>query len=161
MHFSWGDKLAPRLGASFDVLGNGKIKIFGSWGRYFDWTKYELVRGSFGGDVWKEYYHALDEDTDIYSLTLANMPGNNLLGTDEYRDFRIPSFGEDAIDPDIKPMYQDTMVIGSEFQLNSSTVIGANWVHARLSRTIEDIGFVRGDSSGYSLGNPGENLYII
>ena len=54
--FSFGDKLAPRLGAAYDVRGDGRLKVYGSWGRYFDWTKYELARGSFGGDFWRIYY---------------------------------------------------------------------------------------------------------
>ncbi len=75
-------------------------------------------------------------------------------------DYRIPSFGPDAIDPDIKPMRQQTMVIGTEFQLNPSTVIGANWIHARLNRTIEDIGYSADDGSdNWTLGNPGEGQY--
>ena len=35
--FGWGDKLAPRLGAAYDVWGDGKAKLFASWGRYYDW----------------------------------------------------------------------------------------------------------------------------
>jgi len=159
MKFGWGDKLAPRLGASFDVLGDGSWKIFGSWGRFFDWTKYEMVRGSFGGATWKEWWHALEPGTDVFTISPTNLPGRNLL-SDEYIDYRIPSFGEDAIAPDIKPMRQDTMVIGSEYQLNSATLVGVNWVHTRLNRTIEDIGATLGDSVSYALGNPGEGPYV-
>ena len=54
--FGFGKKIAPRLGATYDVLGNGRLKAFGSWGRYFDWVKYELARGSFGGDTWLVNY---------------------------------------------------------------------------------------------------------
>jgi hypothetical protein len=50
------DKLAPRLGAAYDVFGNGRMKVFGSWGLYYDWTKYELPRGSFGAETWCTYY---------------------------------------------------------------------------------------------------------
>ena len=71
------DKLAPRLGAAYDVRGDGKFKVYGSWGRYYDWTKYELPRGSFGGDTWQIYYRALDT-LDLGSLNLSNMPGADL-----------------------------------------------------------------------------------
>ena len=50
------DKLAPRLGAAYDVLGDGRMKVFGSWGLYYDWTKYNLPRGSFGAETWCIYY---------------------------------------------------------------------------------------------------------
>jgi outer membrane receptor protein involved in Fe transport len=32
IHFGWGDKIAPRLGAAWDPTGRGKMKIFGSYG---------------------------------------------------------------------------------------------------------------------------------
>ena len=63
--FGFGDKLAPRLGAAYDVHGDGRMKVYGSWGRYFDWTKYELARGSFGGDFWRVYYRSLDTLDDL------------------------------------------------------------------------------------------------
>jgi len=163
MQFGWGDKLAPRLGASYDLFGNGKLKIFGSWGRFYDWSKYTLVRGSFGGDIWKIWYHALDT-TDLGSITLTNQPGKNLWSDDpsSYRDLRLPSFGSDSIDPNIKPMRQDTMVVGAEFQLNPSSVVSAHYVHSILNRTIEDIGLVQPDGNTvYPLGNPGEGRFAM
>src|SRR5262249_30531091 len=94
--FSFADKLAPRLGASYDVRGDGKMKLYGSWGRYFDWVKYEIARGSFGGDIWHIYYRSLDT-TDIASLNDNNLPGRDLWGSPTgFRDLRATQF--DAID---------------------------------------------------------------
>jgi len=168
--FGWGDKFAPRLGASYDVLGNGRLKAFASWGRYFDWVKYELARGSFGGDVWNIYYHSLDT-LDVYNLNLSNMPGRNLwpastgpcnvspCPTSDYRDRRVPNFN--TVDPDIKPMSQDATNVGIEYQINPTTVFGATYVHNNLRRTIEDIGSL--DANGneiYFEANPGEGVAV-
>jgi outer membrane receptor protein involved in Fe transport len=157
MKFSFSDKLAPRVGAAYDVRGDGRFKVYGSWGRYFDWTKYELSRGSYGGDTWQIYYRALDT-LDLGSLNLSNMPGQDLwVVPGGFRDRRVPNF--ESTDPDIKPMYQDSTSIGVEHQLGSEMVLGAHYVHNILRRTIEDIGAV--DASGneaYIIGNPGEGL---
>jgi hypothetical protein len=152
--FGFGKKIAPRLGATFDVLGNGRLKAFGSWGRYFDWVKYELARGSFGGDTWLVHYRALDT-LDVNSLSLANMPGADLWGG--ARDRRVPNFS--TIDPDLKPMFQDATNLGLEYQLNSTTAIGMNYVHNKLTRSIEDVGSL--DATGneiYFAANPGEGV---
>lgn len=157
MKFGFADKLAPRLGASYDVLGDGRVKLYGSWGRYFDWTKYELSRGSYGGDTWQIFYRGLDT-LDLGSLNLANMPGRDLwVVPGSFRDRRVPNF--ESTDPDIKPMYQNSTSLGAEYQVGSAMAVGVHFVHNNLSRTIEDIGAV--DAAGneaYIIGNPGEGL---
>jgi len=156
--FGWSDKLAPRLGAAYDVLGNGKMKAFGSWGRYYDWTKYDMVRGSFGAETWCIYYRGLDT-TDLGSLNLSNMPGADLWQTQgACRDRRVPSFGS-SIDANAKPMSQDSTSAGVEYQLGNNSVMTVHYVHNNLRETIEDIGFLtpQGDE-GYVIGNPGTGL---
>ena len=127
--FGFGKKIAPRLGATYDVLGDGRMKAFGSWGRYYDWVKYELARGSFGGDTWLVNYRSLDT-LDVNNLSLANMPGTRSLGR-RCRDRRVPNF--DTIDPDLKPMFQDATNLGIEYQLNPTTALGVNYVHNKLT----------------------------
>lgn len=160
LQFSFLDKIAPRLGAAYDVRGDGRLKVYGSWGRYYDWTKYSLSRGSYGGDTWQVFYRGL-ETTDVGSLNLSNMPGADLwVVPGSYRDRRVPNF--DSTDPDIKPMYQDSTSVGIEQQFGGSLVAGVHYVHNNLSRTIEDIGAV--DAQGnevYVIGNPGEGLATI
>jgi hypothetical protein len=157
--FGFGDKLAPRLGASYDVRGDGRMKAFASWGRYYDWTKYEIARGSFGGDLWHIYYRSLDT-LDIGSLNLDNMPGRDLWGSASgYRDLRGTAIRN--TDPNIKPMYQDSFNGGVDYQLNAVTALGVHYVHNSLGRTIEDMGSIVNGSSEYVIGNPGEGQNTI
>jgi hypothetical protein len=159
VHFGWSQKLAPRLGFAYNLFGDDRVKISGSYGRYYDWTKYELARGSFGGDVWTQRYRSLD-DPDISKLSRANLTGRNLWDSqaDSFKDNRIPSFGADSIDPNIKPMSQESFNLGFEYQVRSNTVVGVNFVRNNLIRTIEDIGTLINGSETYIYGNPGEGL---
>ena len=159
IHFGWGEKFAPRLGFAYNLFGDDRVKISGSYGRYYDWTKYELARGTFGGDVWTTRYRSLD-DPDISKLSRANLTGRNLWDSqpDSYKDHRVPSFGSDVVDPDMKPMSQDAYNLGFEYQARANTVVGVNFVRTNLLRTIEDIGTLINGSETYIYGNPGEGL---
>jgi hypothetical protein len=155
--FGFGDKISPRLGATLDVFGDGRIKVFGGWGRYYDWTKYELARGTFGGEVWRTHYRTLDT-LDIRSLNINNMPGTNAWAP--FRNRRVPGF--EYLDPDVKPMSADNSNLGVEWAVEPRTVLSARWVRNHLIRTIEDFGAL--DETGsevYRYGNPGEGLYTV
>ena len=54
VEFGFKDKLAPRVSVAYDLKGDGRTKIFGTWGIFYDFFKLELPRGSFGGDKWLE-----------------------------------------------------------------------------------------------------------
>jgi hypothetical protein len=168
--FGWSDKVAPRLGATYDLLGNGKVKLYGGWGRYFAWVPYSLARGAFGADYWHVYYRALDTP-DAFSLSPlipnvfptngTNLPGKNLWSdvTGSSRDRRQLDF--DTVAPGIKPMSTTQINAGAEFQLNSTTVFRAGYIRNTLDRTIEDQGALKNGDEVYFYGNPGEGATSI
>ncbi len=160
VEFSFKDKFAPRLGFAYDLRGDGRSKLFGSWGVFYDIFKLELPRGSFGGDKWLEYYYSLDT-FDWTNLTASAScppacPGRLIRGP---IDFRHPSFGADAIEPDLKPMRQQEATLGLDHQLNDVWAVSARYVHKQIDRGIEDTGSL--DEQGneiYIIANPGEGL---
>ena len=153
--FGWKEKMAPRLGFSYDVLGTGRAKLYASYGRYYDWTKYEMPRGSFGGDVWCIKYRAIDNPNDPITANFTNAPGRDLWkGSGNCRDRRVPSF--DTVIEDAKPMSQDSYAAGFDFEVNPRTVATVHFVHNNLNRTIEDLGVLINGQEAYRLGNPGE-----
>jgi outer membrane receptor protein involved in Fe transport len=174
--FGWGDKLAPRIGFSWDIKGDAKWKLYGSYGKYFDVTKYEMPRGSFGGEKWVDFWFTFD-NVDISLNDVATCAvGNNTIfdvpvcpaGTlFEVSDRRINSadpanwemLGYPQIDPNIKPMESWEAQIGLEYQLTSASQLGARFVHKEIVRTIEDVGLLYpGVGEVYIIANPGEGV---
>jgi hypothetical protein len=156
--WGFGDKLAPRLGFAYDIAGDGRTKVYGNWGIYYDIFKTELPRGSFGGDKWLNYYYTLDTP-DYTSLDPAGCPpacpGTLLRGP---IDFRHPSNapGEETIDPDIEPMKLQEAAVGFERELGNNMAFGARYIHKQIDIAIEDVGQL--DETGneiYTIGNPG------
>jgi hypothetical protein len=155
--FGWGDKIAPRLGAAWDVTGTGRWKLSGSYVRINDVLKYELARGSFGGDYWWSHVYRLN-DPDVTKLNISNpaVLGPAITSFDN-RAVEINAAGEIAgIDPDIKPMAHDAFDVTSDYMLTPRTTLTVRYVHKALKRAIEDIGIL--DEFGseiYTIGNPG------
>lgn len=183
--FGWGDKVSPRLGVAFDLLGDGKTKVFASYGWFYDRFKYELPRGSFGGDFYRrDYFEILPSRGAAYTnytrpaiLGMATDPiGGSCPGPNApvwpggwsicQFDFRIATNGDTsdvfstgAVDPDIKAMRQSEWTIGLERQLGNNFLLAGRFTHKQIDRAIEDIGVnTSTGSEAYIIGNPGFGL---
>ena len=170
--FDYDDKLAPRLGFAWDVFSDQKLKVYGSWGTYYDISKFEMSRGSFGGDRWIQYLYGIEtlnwEAFDDGCHVSTNNPSDNPcpgLGTPlavlDLRHPSDPSFaGFGGVDPDLKPMESEEFQVGADYQITTNSVLGARYVDKSVQVAIEDVGLRFYDADGflnevYTTANPG------
>ncbi len=155
--FNWGDKIAPRLGGAWDMFGDGKWKLSGSFGIYYDTLKYELARGSFGGDFWVSHVYKLDSP-NLLTLGKAT-PGALGAQITQYDNRTIPinAKGElEGIDPNIKPFKERRFNVSLDHQLATRLVAGVRYTRTDIFKGIEDIGVLDADDNEeYLIGNPG------
>lgn len=160
IEFGWGDKITPRIGVVYDLRGDGKWKLHGDFGLFYDQFKLELPRGSFGADKRVEYFYTLDDfnwpsyDCAYPPTSTPTCPGNYI----EQVDFRLPSNRADRndVDPDLKPVRTREYVVGIDHKLTRTMSLDLRYVHKSLDRTIEDVGTqVPGLGERFFITNPG------
>jgi Carboxypeptidase regulatory-like domain/TonB dependent receptor/TonB-dependent Receptor Plug Domain len=152
--FGYGDKPAPRVGFAYDVFGDGKTKVFASFGWFYDRFKYELPRGSFGGDQFLRTFAPI-VSTNINTYTAASIlasPGALTL------DFRVPSNSpaDNRVDPNLKAQRLSEFTVGVDRELFRDIVLRGRYTRKNLDFTIEDVGFF--DNTGnenFFIANPG------
>jgi hypothetical protein len=166
--YGFGDKIAPRLGFAHDIRGDGKWKAYGSYGRYFDITKLEMPRGSFGADHRINYYYTLD-NFNWPSINCEGPPGTGCPGTYiNENDLRHPAnapdprltpyFGreQNTVEPNLKPVQTGELTFGFDHELGHRMSIGVRYTHKWLDRTIEDSGIqIPGVGEVFFMANPG------
>jgi outer membrane receptor protein involved in Fe transport len=177
--FGWGQKIAPRMGAAYDVLHNGKLKVYGSWGYFYDIMKFQLPQGSFGGNYWHDCVYALDSPN--YNLILpqrdsqghycpvgtgatpanGSFPAMRFIENYDYREpsndpNQVGSLGKSGlVDPNLLPMKQHVMTFGAAWEIKHDLVFEPVFTRARLDRTIEDAGTITQNGEVYYIVNPG------
>lgn len=166
--FGFGQKVGPRIGGAYDVLHNGKVKVYASYGKFYDIIKYSLPRGSFGGEYWHECVYALDDPnytgiapgnnadghacpTSGGAIGLSN-PGLRFIENVDLRK-NVINTQDPGVDPKVSPMGMHEFVTGAEWAAQPTLSFSARYSRKRLDNTIEDIGVT--DSLGFYIGNPG------
>ncbi len=137
------DMIAPRIGANWDVFGDGKTAIHGFYGRFynpFDLSlpgMFQSFEANNSANRTEEYigpeWHDMDRngvpDEDYFFD-----PGNwKTTREDEPGDWNL-------IDPDLKAEYTDEMMVGIEHELFENFSIGLNYTHRESNDMLEDVG---------------------
>jgi hypothetical protein len=180
--FGWSDKIAPRIGFAFDVTGNGKTKLFGSFGFYYDRLKFQALRSLQTPQIfYRDFFEILPTRGVAYTnYTFQNILGNNvdnpsgncpIVNSTGWSvcqfSFLIPTnigpaeiFPFPTIDPDLKPQRTTGWTIGFEREIIRNWLFTASYIHRQIDRAIEDIGtFNSQGSESYFIGNPGFGLH--
>jgi Carboxypeptidase regulatory-like domain len=183
--FSWGDKIAPRIGVAWDPTGRGKMKIFGGYGQFYDQMKLNLAISSFGGQFWQNCYYALNT-SDVASIapvisngrycggigtnsaTPANFGGTTPAGISfiENQNFRaFPttcstcSATEEGVAPGLKPYKQHEYTVGFDYQIRPTLAFEVRYDRRRLDHVIEDSSlFNPAIGETFVIVNPGQGV---
>jgi hypothetical protein len=164
INFGWGQKVAPRIGGAYDLLHNGRVKVYASYGKFFDIMKLGLTRGSFGSDYWHECVYALDTlNYSSITPTLTTGAGCPASGPApgvngrfiENVDFRATKADprDPAIQANMKPVESTEFTTGVDWSVTNNWLLETRYTRNRLVNTIEDMSIT--DNLGYYIGNPG------
>lgn len=167
--FGFTQKVSPRIGGAYDLLHNGKLKVFASYGKFYDIMKYSLPRGSFGGEYWHDCIYAMDF-TDLSTITPTS-PGSHACGPGsdpsagvnvgrfiENQNWRAPAGNpaDPGVDPNVKPGSQHEYIVGTDWAITSKMGLEIRYARKRLDNAIDDMSV---DDSVYYIGNPGPSTY--
>jgi hypothetical protein len=185
--FGWGSKIAPRVGAAWDPLQNGKWKVFGSYGKFYDIMKLNLAISSFGGQYWNNCYYALGTQ-DLSSIVPVANSTNRYCGSPTATATTPANFGsagspagitfiqdanyrtfptscstctstEEGVAPSISPYTQHESVFGIDHQISKNVAFEARWDRRRLDHVIEDAALYNPNiGETFVIVNPGQGV---
>ncbi len=146
------DQTAPRLGVIWDPTGNGRSKVYGSFGRYHLPIASNTNIRLAGAELFTEDWHvndpggfnALGEPNGLGQLLEANVFGDGTVP--DARTVRAEG---------IEPEYQDEWIVGFEQMVGEKWAFGARGIFREFGQVIEDL------TIDEALGQPGAFCYVL
>jgi hypothetical protein len=158
IRFGFDDKLAPRLGLAWDVTGDGKTKVYGSWGVFYDITKLQLSFG-FGGVSSVSYSYTLD-NPDLATIVdnqdcPPQCPGRLIARSETAVVLNDPN--DSHIDHGLDQTRLQEAVAGFERELAPNLSVSLRYIHKQIDHAVEDVGTREAGQSWTTIriGNPG------
>ncbi|CAN5594232.1 hypothetical protein BH10ACI3_BH10ACI3_06370 [soil metagenome] len=177
--FSLKSKIAPRLGASYDLRGDGKTKIFGFYGLFFDRFKLGGPGRTFAAsEVFYNLYFDIFPGDTLATITRGSITGGSAVPTGNTAcptGTTTPLFGrvrcvinnntvgadDENLDPNTKPFQQREITFGMQRQLWTNYMFSARYSRKQVINAIEDTSFILAGAAGnesFITGNPGKGL---
>jgi outer membrane receptor protein involved in Fe transport len=159
---------APRVGFIYDPTSEGKSKLFGHWGRFYENVPMDINVRAFGGEMLNlqlvnfsrrtPAQGGYDPNCDVDhtpGLTGAQMAERLNLCQDRFQQLNFGG-GYEYVSAGLRGQYTDEIVVGAEYEIMADLTVGANYIHRTLPSVIEDISTDGGAT--YLITNPGQNF---
>lgn len=180
----WSDSLsslsisnmwAPRVQAIWDFTGNGRGKIQGNWGMYYQAIPLDIAVRAFGSEsqVGARYQASTCLQNDpkvnpglnpmglvngvancpnVYGLTIGQGPGPNTANLSGLGFYPTSAGYYSPISPDLKGAYTQQFGGGIDYELIQDLSVGVNYIGRRIGDVIEDMS--SNDGVSYYIANP-------
>ena len=144
--------LAPRLGVLYDWTREGRSKVYGHWGRFYESIPMDINSRSFAGEAtFRQQFSAADCGPSVDGYGGPSGNGCDLITPSEGT---IIGLEGTAVAPGLKPQYLDEWIGGVEYELMEDLKLGIAYQHRTLGRVIEDVS--TDGANTYIIANPGE-----
>ncbi len=154
--------IAPRVGMVYDWTKEGKSKVYGNWGRFYQSIPLQINRRSFGGEVTLQQLFSYADcgvagkapkiDPKIDGVNAEDCIQDPNTRTTLVENF-IGASGV-LIAPNVKGQYLDETLVGAEYEIADDLKLGIAYAYRTLGRVLEDVSTDGADT--YVIANPGE-----
>jgi hypothetical protein len=131
--FTWDDNWAPRIGVTYDITGNGRSKVYASWGRFYARIPNDLAARAMSADTGITRQNFRDA-----ALTQPVANGTSYAGSST--NLILTSDHAAIIDPESGSTYKSEFIGGVEFEAGKSVSLGFRYVKREMPQILEDIG---------------------
>jgi outer membrane receptor protein involved in Fe transport len=156
--FQLDNLIAPRIGFIYDPTQEGKAKLFGHWGRFYENIPMDMNVRSFGGETSVNNIVGVNSSGDRNNSCAFDHGSPNLINSVlmcQPGQTQFLGGGITYVAPGLQGQYTEELILGGEYEIIPDITIGANYIHRTLPVVIEDMSTDGGNS--YFIANPSEN----
>jgi hypothetical protein len=131
--YSFDGNWAPRVGATWDPTGSGRMKVFGNYGWFFAKIPNDLAARALSADAGVTRADYFDP-----GLTNPVPEGVSAAGTTVHLGFA--GLSASTFDPQARSTYSTETLVGAEWEAAPGLSVGARYIRRRYGRVLEDVG---------------------
>jgi outer membrane receptor protein involved in Fe transport len=136
-NFELKNNWAPRVGVIYDVLGNGRSKLYGNFGIFYARVPNDLAARALSADdgVSRADYFDAGLTQPVPDGVATQVPGGGVIT----QHLQVAGVGASLIDPDAKLSFKNEFVLGYEFEAMANTSLGVRYIRRTIGRVLEDV----------------------
>jgi len=162
--YTFNGNWAPRIGATYDPAGSGRMKLFANYGWFFAKIPNDLAARALSSDAGITRADYFDPN-----LTQPVPEGTTAAGTRVH--LRFAGLSPSTFDTNARSTYSTETLVGAEWEAVPGLSLGARYIRRRYGRVLEDIGTLPlvayllpdvpgAESVEYSVTNPGTKTAV-